>query len=127
MKKNSLVKYLLLFLGITFSAILNAQEIQGKTYAIIGNASITAMRPYIDALNNSDMKYHRLKNDRNIIEFNSGVKVELFSATEINANVHPLNLSDYPEKFPTNRDIPEFTLCPNNFIMEAHHVTGKSH
>ena len=69
MKKNSLVKYLVLFLGITFSSILNAQEIRGKTYAIIGNASITSMQPYIDALNNSDMKYHRLKKDRNIIEF----------------------------------------------------------
>ena len=127
MKKNSLVKHILLFLGITFSAILNAQEIQGKTYAIIGNSAISSMQPYIDALNNSDMKYHRLKKVRNIIEFNTGVKVELFSATEINANVHPLNLSDYSEKFPTNRDIPVFSLGPNNFIMEEHHLTGKSH
>lgn len=127
MKSNNLLKGILLFIGITVSAVMNAQEIQGKTYEIKGNGTVSNVQPYIDAMNNSDMKYHRLKNTRTTIEFNTGVKVELFSATEINANVHPLTMSDYPEKFPTNRDVPVFSLGPNNFIMEEHHVVSKYH
>lgn len=127
MKSNNLLKSILIFVGITFCTIINAQEIQGKTYAITGNGTVTDVQPYIDALNNSNMKYHRLKNTRTTIEFNTGVKVELFSATEINANVHRLVISDYPDSFSTTRDIPVFSLGPNNFIMEEHHVTSKYH
>lgn len=127
MKSNNLLKSILLFVGIVFCTVLNAQEIQGKTYAITGKGTVTNVQPYIDALNNSDMKYHRLKNTRTTIEFNTGVKVELFSATEINATVHPLTMSDYPEKFSATRDVPVFSLGPNNFIMEEHHVVSKYH
>lgn len=125
MKSNNLFKAILLFAGMTFGAILNAQEIKGQTYVITSNATVTDVQPYIDALNNSDMKNHRLKNSRTTIVFNTGVTVQLFSATEINANVHPLNLADYPENFAANRDLPGFSLGPNNIIMEEHHVTGK--
>jgi len=107
--------------------ILNAQEIQGQTYAITSNGSVTDIQPYIDAMNNSDMQYHRLKNTRHTIEFNTGVKAELYSATEINTAVRALNLSDYPENFSSTRDIPVFSLGPNNFIMEEHHVVSKFH
>lgn len=125
MKSNTLLKSILLFVGITLCATINAQENQDKTYAIIDNGTVTNVQPYIDALNNSDMKYHRLKNTRNTIIFNTGVKVELFSATEISINVHPLTLSDYPESFSATRDIPVFSLGANNFIMEEHHITSK--
>lgn len=127
MKSNILLKISFLFIGICFSVILNAQEVQGQTYVITSNGSVSDIQPYIDAMNNSNMKYHRLKNTRHTIEFNTGVKVELFSAAEINTAVRPLNLSDYPENFATTRDIPVFSLGPNNFIMEEHHVVSKYH
>ena len=127
MKSNILLKFIFLFIGICFSMILNAQEVQGQTYVITSNGTVSDIQPYIAALNNSDMKYHRLKNTRHTIEFNTGVKVELFSAAEINTGVRPLNLSDYPESFATTRDIPVFSLGPNNFIMEEHHVVSKYH
>ena len=107
--------------------LANGQEIQGQTYAITSNGSVTDIQPYIVAMNNSNMKYHRLKNVRHTIEFNTGVKVELFSASEINTSVRTLNLSDYPEAFAASRDVPVFSLGPNNFIMEEHHVTSKYH
>jgi hypothetical protein len=127
MKSNILPKFILLFVGMCFSIIINAQEVQGQTYAITSNGSVTDIQPYIAAMNNSDMKYHRLKNTRHTVEFNTGVKVELFSASEINASVRALNLSDYPENFASTRDIPVFSLGPNNFIMEEHHTTSKYH
>lgn len=127
MKTNILPKIILLFVGICFSVVINAQEVQGQTYTITSNGSVTDIQPYIAAMNNSDMKYHRLKNTRHTVEFNTGVKVELFSASEINASVRALNLSDYPESFAPTRDIPVFSLGPNNFIMEEHHTTSKYH
>lgn len=127
MKSNILLKTIFLFVGVCFSMILNAQEIQGQTYVITGNGTVTDIQPYIAALNNSDMKYHRLKNSRNTIEFNTGVKVELFSASEINSSGRALNLAEYPESFAATRDIPVFSLGPNNFIMEEHHVVSKYH
>lgn len=127
MKTNILLKSLFLFSALFFSILIKGQEIQGQTYAITNNGTVTDIQPYILALNNSNMKYHRLKNTRHIIEFTSGVKVELFSATEINASVHTLNLSEYPENFSAERDVPIFSLGPNNFIMEEHHTKSKYH
>ena len=124
---KSKIKILLLFAGILLSFSIKAQEINGKTYTIISNGSVTNIQPYIDALNKADMRYQRLKNSKNIIEFRTGVKVELFSATEINTSVHPLILSDYPEKFDSKRDVPVFSLGINDFIMEEHHVNSKYH
>ena len=124
---KSKIKILLLFAGILLSFSIKAQEINGKTYTIISNGSVTNIQPYIDALNKADMRYQRLKNSKNIIEFRTGVKVELFSATEINKTVHPLILSDYPENFDSKRDVPVFSLGINDFIMEEHHVNSKYH
>ena len=127
MRSKIILKISLLFACILLSFSVKAQEINGKTYQITDNGSVKDVQPYIDALNKSDMRYHRLKNSRNSIVFNTGVKVELFSAEEINANVHPLVLSEYPESFEAKRDIPIFSLGVNDFIMEQHHLNSKYH
>ena len=67
MKSKILLRIVLLFAGITFGTILNAQEIQGQTYTITSNGSVSDIQPYIAAMNKADMKYHRLKNSRNTI------------------------------------------------------------
>ena len=127
MKSNSIIKVSLLLVVMLLSFKIKAQEIKGQTYIITDNGSVSDVQPYIDALNKSDMRYHRLRNTRNTIVFNTGVTVQLFSATEINANVHPLVLSDYQESFEAKRDVPVFSLGANNFIMEMHHVNSKYH
>ena len=127
MKPNHLIKISLLFIGILLSFSIKAQEINGKTYQITNNGSVKDIQPYIDALNKADMRYHRLKNTRNKIVFNTGVAVELFSASEINTNVHPLVLSDYPENFDAKRDVPNFSLGSDNVILEGHNMKWKYH
>lgn len=127
MKQNILLKTLLIACGIAFSCIMSGQEIQGQTYSITNNGTVSNIQPYIDAMNNSDMKYHRLRNTRTTIIFETGVSVELFSAAEINGTVRVLDISAFLENFPLNRDLPVFSLGPNNFIMEQHNVTSKYH
>ena len=125
--KSNILKITLLFIGIVLNFSIKAQEKQGETYIITDKGSVSNVQPYIDALNNSDMKYHRLKNTRNTIVFVTGVTVQLFSATEINSNAHPMVLSNYPDSFSSSRDVPVFSLGQNNYIMEQHHVTSKYH
>ena len=92
---------------------------------IVDKGSILNIQPYIDALNNSNMKNHRLKNKRYTIVFNTGVKVELFSATELVQNKRQINIDDYPENFDSSRLEPMFYLGQNNFIMEEHRNISK--
>ena len=114
------------FLILGYSAKAQEQkEVKGQTYTIVDNGSVTNIQPYIDALNNSDMRNHRLLNKRYIVVFEKGVKVELFSATEISNSGLSRNLSEYPEDFTSSRQEPIFALGADNFIIEYHIATGK--
>jgi hypothetical protein len=114
-----------------FGSTAKAQENDGprekndKTYIISDKGSVMDIQPYINALNTSNMQNHRLKNKRNTIVFQSGLKVELFSATELVANGWKINVADYPEEFQTTANTPVFGLGPNNYIMEYHKVATK--
>lgn len=119
---------------ISFSILtfqLAAQENDGpreankKTYAIIDNGSVSNIQPYIDAMNNSNFTNHRLKDKRYVVIFQTGVKVELYSAKEIQANGWKVNPDDYPEAFDSKRDEPIFALGANNYIIEYHSAKGK--
>ena len=120
MKINFLLKIFSICAFFIFSITLKAQEQQGKTYLITDNGSVKNVQPYIDALNSADMKYHRLKNKRYTIIFDTGVTVQLFSATELIVIGRAINLSDYPESFDSSRQEPVFLLGQNNFILEQH-------
>lgn len=114
------------FLIIAFTASAQEQkEIKEQTYTIIDNGSVSNTQAYVDALNNSDMRYHRLLNKRYTIVFEKGLKVELFSATEISKSGISINLSEYPENFDSSRQEPIFALGANNFIIEYHIAAGK--
>ncbi len=120
---------LFLFFGVNLPAQTNdgPREIIDKTYQIVDKANVENIQLYIDALNNSNMKYHRLKNTRHTIIFQHGVKVELFSASEIIEKGNKINLMEYPEKFNSSRVAPVFGLGADNYIIEFHTSGGKHH
>lgn len=125
---SSLLRLFVLFSFLLIGYTANAQdqkEVKEQTYKIVDNGSVTNIQPYIDALNNSDMRNHRLRNKRYTIVFDKGVKVELFSATEISNSGLTRNVSEYPEDFDSTRQEPIFALGANNFIIEYHIATGK--
>jgi hypothetical protein len=115
----------LFFLLITL--VIRAQEKQGETFRITDNGSVLNVQSYVDALSAANMKNHRLKNKRYTIIFNTGVKVELFSAAELIANGRKIDLADYPEEFDSSRQEPMFYLGQNNYIMEEHSHRSKAH
>ncbi|MDP1747668.1 MAG: hypothetical protein Q8L90_18990 [Bacteroidota bacterium] len=107
--------------------IQDQKEAKGQTYIIIDKGSVTDIQPYIDALNNSDMSNHRLLNKRYTVVFKTGVKVELFSASELSKSGRLIILSDYLENFDASRQEPIFALGANNFIIEYHTSSAKHH
>jgi hypothetical protein len=78
-------------------------------------------------LDKSELNNHRLRTQRSIITFQGGLKIELFSADEIQKNGLPVSLPDYPESFPANRQEPVFALGANDFIIEYHIAEQKHH
>lgn len=127
MKKQATIRNLFVLTFFMAFIGLSAQEQNNQTYRIIDNGSVLNVQPYLDALNASNMKYHRLKNTRTTIVFESGLKIELFSATELQTAGITINLNDYPDSFPASRVEPLFQLGANNFILEKHKVQGKHH
>lgn len=122
---KTLSLFMLILFGLAVSA--QAQEQNNVTYRITDNGSARNIQPYILALNKANMQYHRLKNARTSITFDSGVKAELYSAAELIAAGRPINLADYPENFETTRQEPVFSLGQDNHIMEMHHPVDKLH
>lgn len=127
-QSNFFLKLIALFsfliIGYTASA-QDQKEVKEQTYSISDNGGIANIQPYIDAMNNSDFKYHRLLHKRHTIVFQTGVKVELFSATEISKKGISISLSEYPENFESSRQEPVFALGANNFIIEYHSSSNK--
>jgi hypothetical protein len=118
---------LVLFLMIGSAIQAQGQkEVKDQTYIISDNGSVMNVQPYVDAMSNSDFTSHRLLNKRHTIVFETGVKIELFSAKEIAKNGLTVNLSDYQEDFTSTRREPVFVLGANNFIIE-YHSKGTKH
>ena len=125
MRSKLLTTLTIVLFFLSLSIPVRAQEEQGKTYIITDNGSVKNIQPYVDALNKANMKYHRLKEKRFTIVFNTGVAVQLFSAAECIANGRNINLVDYPYNFDATRYEPVFSLGPDNFILEAHGSVNK--
>jgi hypothetical protein len=114
-----------LFLSI--NSEIKAQEKNNLSFIIKDHGSVLNIQPYIDAMQNSDMRSHRLKNKRHTITFQTGLTVELFSATEMLENGLPIIISEFLEEFPSSRRDPVFALGANNFIIEYHTSAAKHH
>jgi len=127
MKKQATIRNLFVLFFFIASFGLSAQEQNNLTYRIIENGTVQNVQPYIDALNASNLKYHRLKDTRTTILFETGVKVELYSANELLTAGRAINPSDFPITFPATRVEPSFVLGANNYIIEKHTVEGKHH
>jgi hypothetical protein len=126
-QRNSLLlKFSAIFIFLICAAHgLKAQEKNNLSYIIKDKGSVLDVQPYINAMANSDFRNHRLKNKRYTITFQTGLTIELFSATEMLANGLAVNPAEYPESFDSSRQEPVFALAPNNFIIEYHTSAAK--
>lgn len=80
MKKSLTFIVAVLILNITF---LFAQEKENDTYVFLNATATHNVEQYVIAFSTADMTKFRFEDKRNVIEFENGLKVELFSANEL--------------------------------------------
>jgi hypothetical protein len=84
MKKRSPAFIFSLFIG-AFSILLLSFTTPAGSYRFLNPETVTDLTPYSAALEKADMDRYRYIDERNIIVFESGLKVELLSANEMTA------------------------------------------
>jgi len=90
MKKH----FTLFTLLLVFCSILTyGQEEHGKTYQIINSEVVSNTNTYIEAFSTADMTKFRYADKSNIIEFKSGLKVELFSTNKLTSKGVDVDMS----------------------------------
>lgn len=116
--RKNLFFFLLFIFSSSFAQDNSFKEQLNVTYSIQNIESVKNSTAYIDAMNSANFNHHRLKSERNIIEFEGGVKIVLFSAEEVLSNgMVTINPNDYPIKI-QNYHPSLFRLAQNNYIIE---------
>lgn len=86
------MKKIILFL-LVFSCHMYGQEIKDSSYKFLNPTSVNNLSDYELAFSTADMSQFRFKEKSNIIQFESGLKVELFSADVLVKNNLKVNYS----------------------------------
>lgn len=116
--QKNILFFLVLFLFSSFAQQGVFKEKLNSSYTIQNIESIKNSNAYIEAINTANFNNHRLKSERNILQFEGGIKVILFSAEEVLANgMTNINPNDFPVKI-ENYIAPLFRLADNNYIIE---------
>lgn len=120
--RNNLFFFLILILSSSFAQDNSFKEKLNITYSIQNIESVKNSAAYVDAMNSANFNYHRLKSERNILEFEGGVKIVLFSAEEVLGNgVTTIVPNSFPVKI-ENYYPPLFRLADNNYIIELKQI-----
>lgn len=111
------MKKLLLFFLFVYNLSFS-QEVEKFTYRFINPEVVSNINDYNLAFSTADMSAFRFEKKRNVIEFKSGLKVELFSVEELKNKNVKLDLESF-NKVGTNSSIEYyFTLSKDKkFIL----------
>ena len=117
------MKNLIIAIGtILLSSSLFAQ---GKSYIITEKAHVGDINIYITAIEKANWDKYRLVDERRVITFKKGVKIELLSANEMTEKGIEINLSKVMKQSPKGIYQPIFVLNNNGFIIEQHSYIEK--
>ena len=111
------MKKLLLFFLFVYNLSFS-QEVEKFTYGFLNPEVVSNINDYKLAFSTADMSAFRFEKKRNVIEFKSGLKVELFSVEELKNKNVKLDLESF-NKVGTNSSIEYyFTLSKDKkFIL----------
>ena len=117
------MKNLIIAIGITlFSSSFFAQD---KSYVIKDNAQVADINLYVTAIEKANWNKYRLVDERRVITFKEGVKIELLSANEMTEKGLEINHSEVLKQSPKESYQPLFVLSDNGFIIEQHSYKPK--
>ena len=77
---------------------------------------------YKQSILNSNMESYRLKDKRNVIKFENGFNLELFSAAELKQSNNNLNMDNYVIDIVKTKNDPKLNIHSSGVIMILHEV-----
>lgn len=112
MKKILLLSFFIF--NLSFS-----QEVEKITFKFLNPEIVSNISDYKKAFSTADMSAFRYESKNNIVEFQSGLKVELFSVDELKNKNIKLNLQNFRRVDEKAPDDYYFTLSANKkFILQ---------
>lgn len=104
---------------LLFSSIIYGQERKDQTYRFVNPEIVNNLQDYETAFSTADMTKFRFSNKLNVIKFNNGLEVELFSANQLVANGVTVDSSKLLTSDPLNKGYYVFGLSANKkYIMQ---------
>tara|TARA_B110000285_G_C15094120_1_gene600876 strand:- start:1205 stop:1564 length:360 start_codon:yes stop_codon:yes gene_type:complete len=112
---------------IGFSLLISSTTLfgQDKSYVITDEALVGDISIYITAIEKANWDKYRIVDERRVITFKKGVKIELLSANEMTEKGIEINLSKVMKQSPKGIYQPIFVLNNNGFIIEQHSYIEK--
>ena len=117
-KKQFLVIVMLFFTAISFG-----QETNNETYRFVNANAANNVNDYIVAFSTADMTTFRYKDKSNTIEFENGLKVELYSANHLVSIGKIVDMSKILQVAPTNTWRYTFGLSANKKTIMQKFIT----
>lgn len=93
--KTRYTRSLFVLILILFSTIKLTANTPAGSFTVISNGTAVDPNAYVTAIVNADLESFRYLNKRCVIEFDNGLKVELYSADELRSMGIPLTASEY--------------------------------
>ena len=119
MLQKQYLKSIVIILFLLIGPVAFAQETKGQTYEFINAEKINDIDDYEKALSTANMSKFRYLNKSNIIMFENGLKVKLFSGKKLIANGHSFEKTKLLTTEPSNKDYYIFGISQDKkYIMQ---------
>ncbi len=124
-KLQVLSLFILSFLFISnsaFSQVENSDAIVEVTnsFRIINQGKVNNIQLYVDALNNANLDKYRMFDKRRILQFDTGVKIELYSVNELKEKGTKYDESKIKDGDYSTVHHATFKLNESGHILELH-------
>lgn len=112
-----ITKYIVTF--VLTLGLLSASAQEKTTYRIIKSDGVENIEVYHQALQSKDLDAHRLINQSRVIKFESGVEVELYSATYLEEEYGRMRNHEFMQRMGNEPVYPWYwTLSPSGTIID---------
>lgn len=104
---------------LTVILALSSLLTYSQTFRVIDDVKLSdeELSKYVTAIEKADMNSYRNRTKRQILTFDNGLKVELYSAKELIIKGINLDINDYQDTRDPKFTFPTFHLAENGYLV----------